>query len=711
MIIEKNTETIETNQSNLKVIKFGIDNSEATIPLLIDFLSRLYSNPKQTLLFEYVANACDAMYLAGKGDEPIRITLPNKLNPHFIVRDYGVSMDYSEVESIFAVALKSTKRDTNSTIGGYGVGKLVFAPYCGVMFLTTWKDNLKTVFQCRLKDGDGEIIPLHQEKSDEPQGVEIKIPVKESDFEFFKDRAKYSYSFLKTKPIIKGAEVELGYENHLQTEKFTLLTNHINTISSGAMATIGGIPFPINANNIGYGDEYNVIYHTPIVLHFGVGEIDHTPSRDQLEYNDKTIAAIKARLEEVKQYLSDYIEEECKKATTLHEARLNFIKFKANNDQLTKLVDRFKLNTEFKFNGENIKIEFGISELDKLGIRSQWSYLKKDKLKTGLCNYIYGEQFIMVPHGFSDMKRSKRIKKYIIDNNIEEVNVLSGLGVEYILKKLEIPSDYVINIEDLPDPVTVRFNNGSYSSRTVKKTKVLELKDDKYPVNVEAWDEIDVDCENDSGVYMLIKYYKPENIDKDDHVKWYDLEKIIDELRNIDSDFKLLGVRTSEQSKVEANPNMIDFDTYLRRFMDEHEYFVKVYKNIIHNLNISFRNNFHYINAEEIDCELLKFIEEEKLRYDRAKEDLLDGSMNVKYRLFKVLCNYFGEQRLKYYPKRNSDKVVERFQKATRSFIKRYPLYDSVKYQDKEIKNEYFAAMKMFRKSLTQQARSSILSV
>lgn len=723
MIIERQTEEIQSNQTNLESIKVTVDvTAEDAIANLIDRLSRLYSNPKQTILFEYFQNANDSHTIAKKNgdenslayteDKQVRITLPNKLNPFYLVRDYGIGMDYGEIKNSFSVANKSTKRDSNDYIGGYGVGKLVFSPYCGVMFLTTWKHGEKAIYQFRLKNGEGEITPLCKEKSDEPQGVEIKIPVKESDFEFFQNRAKYSYSFLKTKPIIKGAEVELGYENHLQTEKFTLLTKHINTISSSAMATIGGIPFPITASNIGYGDEYSIIYHTPIVLHFGVGEIDHTPSRDQLEYNDKTVAAINARLGEVKQYLSDYVEEECKKATTLHEARLNFIKFKANNDELTKLINRFKLDNGFKFNGENIKIEFNSTEFDKLGIRSQYSYLKKGKLKTSLCNYTYGETFIVVPHGFSDMKRSKRIKKYLIDNNIKETNVLSGLGLEDGLKELEIPFDYAINIEDLPDPVIVRSYGGSGGSsyRTVKKTKVLELKNNRYPTNVEAWNEIDVDCENDSGVYMLIKYYKPENIDKGD-IKMIYLQRIINELRNDDSDFKLLGVRTSEQTKVEANPNMIDFDTYLRRLMDELEDEVKVYKNVTHNLNISLRNDFHYITAEEIDCELLRFIEEEKRRYDQAKDDLLDGSMNAKYRLFEVLCKYFGEQRLKYYPKRNSDKVVDRFEKATRSFKKQYPFYDSVKYQDKEIKNEYFAAMKMFRKNLTQQARSSILSV
>jgi hypothetical protein len=722
MKVETKSEEIVSNQSsNLRTVKFTVDVSEEeAIAQLINRLARLYTNPKQTMMFEYPQNGIDSMHEAGKADEPITITLPNKLNPFLIFRDTGIGMDHETVENIFSVANKSTKRDSNETIGGYGVGKLVFSPYCGVMFLTTWKHGEKTIYQCRLNDGRGEITEIHNEKSTEPQGVEIKIPIKEDDFGFFEERAKYSYSFFKTKPIIKGVKVELGYDTHIETEDFSILKDDIGVIKSGAYATIGGIPFPVDGRSIGWNYERrSIIDYIPLVLHFKVGEIDHTPSRDNLEYNEKTISAIKARIEEVKTYLSEYTEDEFKKCKTVHEARTNYKKFRSDNTKLSDIIKRFGLDRDFKFNGDKIKIHFSKKFFDDNQTELYSTELtKKHMLRTKKysTDYNYGDKIIYVPFIFADAKRSKRIKKYMLDNGIDEIDFVTEKeegAFDKLIKTFEIPSDYIINIEDLDDPVIDRSStaSGGYSSRAVRTTKCLELHDGCYPSGVDNWKEIDFDCENDHGIYTLIKYYKPVNLKKDDTHQSYRLEKVLKNLRSYDEDFKLIGVRTSEKNKVENNKNLIEFDNYLRSIMNKLEQEISVYKNITHNLNVRIGGIYAAMTATDVDCEILEFIDQQRERYNSARKKLLSTDMNIKYNLFETLCNYFGVNKLKHYKKRNSEQVVDRVEKAVKSFEKRFPLYQNAICNGGKIKNEYFMAMKMYQKSLTQQAKSSILSV
>jgi hypothetical protein len=716
MKLEHAHETVESNIP-LSSIKFGIDQSEAAIYLLIDFLSKLYSNPRQTLMTEYVQNARDSHILAGKGDTPFDIHLPTKFNPHYIVRDYGVGMDHNEVENIFAVALNSTKRESNELNGGYGVGKLVFSPYCGVMFLTTWKHGEKTIYQCRLKGGDGEITPIHQEKSDEPQGVEIKIPVPESDFSYFHETAKYVYAFLKTKPNIKGMEFDTKFE--LETDKFSILEDKFDQTSLASIATIGELPFelsPNKLNDLEYSFQ-NLLRYNSIVLHFNVGEIDHTPSRDALEYNDKTIAAIKERLEYVKEYLTEYVNEQIESCSSMREARLLYYKIKEDKTQLSKIISRLNISSDFKYDDKNINLQFNLQHKDnKIASDIYWSSIgsRSGRLESGLnynLNFHPSDKFIVIPADFSKVKISRRIKKYLSDNSIHQITRIrleAGKSIRDLVDFTDMSKDQFINIEDIDDPVTVSTSSGGRSSyeRTVKKGKIFELNTfsavDK--LTVHHWDESDFDYENESGVYVFVKYHKPEDVNN--HIQF---SHMIANIKKYDPDFKLFGVKTSEQNKI--GKNMIHLNDYLKGVMNKLRGELKDLP-IKQSVELLRRINIPRVILEreaESGCDVITYFNTHLKRLE-ARRDTLSDTLLKNKELYDMIANFLGEQPLKgSIP--DDHKTINRLKKASKVIENKYPLYKTSYYTNHEINNEYVKAINFYRKSLTKQARSSILSV
>lgn len=89
--------------------------------LIMDVLAKLYDNPVEAAIREYVSNAYDANVETGS-TEPIHLHVPTEDEPYLEVSDTGNGLDYLEIVSVFANFGTSTKRDSNEFIGGFGIG-------------------------------------------------------------------------------------------------------------------------------------------------------------------------------------------------------------------------------------------------------------------------------------------------------------------------------------------------------------------------------------------------------------------------------------------------------------------------------------------------------------------------------------------------------------------------------------------------------------
>lgn len=92
------------------------------VNMVMDMLSKLYNDPMNAAIREYVSNAYDANVEAG-ATKPVELTLPCTENDGLLmVKDYGHGLDYMGIVSVFANFGTSTKRDSDNLIGGFGIG-------------------------------------------------------------------------------------------------------------------------------------------------------------------------------------------------------------------------------------------------------------------------------------------------------------------------------------------------------------------------------------------------------------------------------------------------------------------------------------------------------------------------------------------------------------------------------------------------------------
>ena len=89
--------------------------------LIMDVLAKLYDNPVEAAIREYVSNAYDANVEAGS-NEPVHLHVPTEDEPYLQVSDTGNGLDYLGIVSVFANFGTPTKRDSDNLIGGFGIG-------------------------------------------------------------------------------------------------------------------------------------------------------------------------------------------------------------------------------------------------------------------------------------------------------------------------------------------------------------------------------------------------------------------------------------------------------------------------------------------------------------------------------------------------------------------------------------------------------------
>lgn len=166
--------------------KMGVDQEQAGTLMLM--LSRMYAASGEAVLREYANNARDSHVEAGQ-ERPIEVTLPTTMNPHLVVRDYGIGLTSSGVVDTFTYG-RSSKRGSDRFTGHFGIGSKSAFTLASQFSVTAVKDGRRTVVLVSL-DEDGEPSTevlsgenpdsgddiLSSDPTDEPDGVTVSIPV------------------------------------------------------------------------------------------------------------------------------------------------------------------------------------------------------------------------------------------------------------------------------------------------------------------------------------------------------------------------------------------------------------------------------------------------------------------------------------------------------------------------------------------------------
>ena len=312
MKLQGHNNKLETNVES-ETQDFGIGDPSVVIEIL---RNRLYSHPKRTLVQEYICNARDAMREVGKGNE-FEITVPNRLNPVFKVRDFGPGISPERMRDVFIMYGASTKRGTNKQTGGFGIGAKSAWSYTDSFTIVSVVDGTKRTYVAHTGvNNNGRLDLIATDQTDEPNGTEIQVAVKQHDLDEFRSAIFRTIYFWKEKPTIKG---ELNVPTLTEGERIgqtvevidaEILPHYLRHY--GVLAVIDGVPYPLQDGMVAKVKsltDLRQLCRRTVILHFGNGLVEIAASREAIADSPATIDSLEKIgqkvLLEVKTHIAD----------------------------------------------------------------------------------------------------------------------------------------------------------------------------------------------------------------------------------------------------------------------------------------------------------------------------------------------------------------------------------------------------------------------
>lgn len=316
MIVNKEQTVVTETSGVVRTKQMGIDpNSVAHI---MGILTDLYSDPAMAVIREYTTNALDSHVAAGKGDVPITVTLPSIFSDSFVVKDEGVGLSEEEVFEIYGNYGASTKRESNDFTGQLGLGCKSALTLTNQFSLVAIKDGVKCAFSVHKDEfGVPRMTELYQAETEEPNGVEITVPVK--NIHEFRRKAEKFFRFVEPKPVfINDADFNPTIDVLMG------LTPTIKFLEGNGgrpedYVVMGNVAYPIKASEFSQLDRHYLSRPT-LALYAEMGDVDFTPSREELHYTKRTRSFIQNKLDEVTRLLASQITKDLVTAKNYIEA-------------------------------------------------------------------------------------------------------------------------------------------------------------------------------------------------------------------------------------------------------------------------------------------------------------------------------------------------------------------------------------------------------
>lgn len=261
-------------------IKMQIDAS--AMAHIMSILTDLYSDPEAAVIREYSTNALDSHIQAGN-EAPIQIFTPNAMSPYFIVKDFGVGLSESDIEEMYSKYGASTKRETNDQVGMLGLGAKSALTLVPTFNLISVKDGVRiTVAISRAADGSGQMEVIARTATTEPNGVEIKIPVPRNST--FIGKVRDFFRFWKEGTVLVDGKAPETVGGRPVGDKFLVNKNlHKDYI------VMGNVAYPCKTSLYEHSSDYSQV---GIVAFVNIGDVNFTPSREELHYTPQTKATI-----------------------------------------------------------------------------------------------------------------------------------------------------------------------------------------------------------------------------------------------------------------------------------------------------------------------------------------------------------------------------------------------------------------------------------
>tara|TARA_R110000765_G_scaffold341540_2_gene431649 strand:+ start:6244 stop:8313 length:2070 start_codon:yes stop_codon:yes gene_type:complete len=526
--------------------KYTIKASPKAFLILSD---ALYSNKIQAVIRELSTNAYDSHVENGNKEQPFDVHIPSRMEPMFFVRDYGTGMSHEDCMHLYTTYFGSTRTDSNEAVGCMGLGSKSPFAYTDSFTVESFYNGEHRTYNAYKNEKHEPVFALLNElPTDEPNGLKVSFAVEVdsygSDPSDFGREARKIYRHFDVRPNITGAE--LGMED----KKIILEGEFWRIVGGGseAVAVMGNVGYPISSKDCSAHKKITRLLGDSIEINFDIGELDITPSRESLSYNDLTKQSIITKCETIIKEFEDIVRENFAKCGSMWEARKLFSKMVTGHSCVGHSVGmdtiKYKGREIYSSPTRHVDVNDFCKEND-ITIRhySKNRYNNSGSVEMSEGNYMaVDNRFVYV---FDDLKRGGigRTKDFACSHCSDaggKVYLIRGSKESLVLFKehFEMPDSDIVYTSSLEKSSPVGLGG-----RSKTRSKVSRLKDCNRVEDARlCWEDVDVDIES-GGVYVPInRYYAQGSVERTPSEVSY----IVRHLRNLGVEIDdVFGVKTS----------------------------------------------------------------------------------------------------------------------------------------------------------------------
>ena len=293
---------------------FGFEVNAKMYSLMVD---KLYQHKEAAVIRELSCNAYDSHLMNNNPEVPFDIKVPTWLDREFYIRDFGTGIPHEDFESIYTNVGSSTKSSSNVQIGSYGLGSKVPFALVETFAVDNFYDGTHTKWLCFKDEGFPQVSCLFKSESNEPSGLKVSFSIPDNKDHILNeliDSLSAQLRYFDTKPNVIGAEVDW----ETIPDSFKLNGYSFGSIDSSYWnkkreIVMASVAYPFDANGFDYRNMNNNavkgLLSNSISIRASIGDVDVTPSRENLEMTDKSKDFILSKLIEiVNTYKEDTVE-------------------------------------------------------------------------------------------------------------------------------------------------------------------------------------------------------------------------------------------------------------------------------------------------------------------------------------------------------------------------------------------------------------------
>lgn len=289
--------------------------------------SGLYKDPITAIVRELACNAWDAHVVAKKADIPFTIHLPTTFEPYFSVKDKGIGLSDEDIQGtplgngerkggLYTTYFESTKTTSNDEIGAFGLGCKSPYSYAETFQVISCFEGVKRIYSMFLNEHRLPTVALlSEELTDEKNGLEVNLAVKNEDHHKFYAATASVLRFFKVKPNVIGVRhfsFEDVPEGTLEGDNWKIVGDlHDYYNNASFTAVMGQIPYRVDLQKLENHLPNGVLAFVKklhIISMFNIGDLEIPPDREEVRYNDRTILALVNRITDIRKKFITEIE-------------------------------------------------------------------------------------------------------------------------------------------------------------------------------------------------------------------------------------------------------------------------------------------------------------------------------------------------------------------------------------------------------------------